>query len=70
MKNDKCMGPIGNLGAKPIDAQTISASKWESSATDKRLDAAGHGGHKEGSKADKAADRTARAKVNRQAKKS
>ena len=70
MKNDKCMGPIGNLGAKPIDAQAISASKWESSATDRRLDAAGHGGHREGSKADEKADRTARAKVNRQAKKS
>lgn len=33
MKEDKCMGPIGNLGAKPIDAQAISARKWKSSAT-------------------------------------
>lgn len=64
------MGPIGNLGAKPIDAQAISASRWESSATDKRLDAAGHGGYKEGSKADEKADKAARAKVNAQAKKS
>lgn len=70
MKKDKCMGPIGNLGSKPIDAQAISARKWESSATDKRLDSMGHGGHKEGSRADKKADEASRAKVNRQAKKS
>lgn len=33
MNNDKCMGPIGDLGAKPI-----SKAKRESSATDKAAD--------------------------------
>lgn len=38
MNNDKCMGPIGDLGAKPIEVKPISKAKWESSATDKAAD--------------------------------
>ena len=70
MNNDKCMGPIGDLGAKPIEVKPISKAKWESSATDRYLDSSSnkHRDHKEGSKADKAADEKARQDINRMAK--
>lgn len=67
MKDDKCMGPIGNLGARPIEAKPIPASKRESSATDRYLDNASSKHMKEGSKV---ADEKARNSINRMAKRS